>query len=47
MDLICSKSWLCLEVCPAEKQNLFMMNGNEAKDVLGDSRNCYRARAQR
>ena len=30
-----------------DKQNLFMMNGNEVKDVLSDSRECYRARGQR
>ena len=30
-----------------EKQNLFMMNGNEVRDVLSDSRKCYRARGQR
>ena len=30
-----------------EKQNLFLMNGNEERDVLSDSRKCYRARGQR
>ena len=36
------KTSLLKNASQPEKQNIFMKNGNESRDVLDDSRKCYR-----